>query len=233
MFVQKLLQRLLVFRLFNSGSQWVLYVALLNIPLMILMTWKAVGSGEWGWIGLTLLFWCLLIVEAILIGTLLKNYDNELLKLKEKANRDPLTGLLNRYVLEEVYIDLENKHVKNTCSAVMLDLDHFKKHNDRFGHLAGDQLLKRVSAIMQENMRTQDIIFRYGGDEFAIIMWGIVENEAETAVQRIQDLIFAETGCRISYGISSGDLRDGNDLLKLLLESDKNLYSRKRNCMGE
>ena len=89
-----------------------------------------------------------------------------------EASHDSLTGLLNRRELERrLQSALEDAAIDgSTLAVVMIDLDHFKKTNDRFGHVAGDELLRRVSATLKSSLRTGDLIGRFGGDEFLIIL---------------------------------------------------------------
>jgi diguanylate cyclase (GGDEF)-like protein/PAS domain S-box-containing protein len=89
-----------------------------------------------------------------------------------EASHDSLTGLLNRRELERrLQSALEDAAIDgSTLAVVMIDLDNFKKTNDRFGHVAGDELLRRVSATLKSSLRTGDLVGRFGGDEFLIIL---------------------------------------------------------------
>jgi len=89
-----------------------------------------------------------------------------------EASHDSLTGLLNRRELERrLQSALEDAAIDNsTLAVVMIDLDHFKKINDRFGHVAGDELLRRASAALKSALRNGDLIGRFGGDEFLVIL---------------------------------------------------------------
>jgi diguanylate cyclase (GGDEF)-like protein len=93
-------------------------------------------------------------------------------KLKQQATTDTLTGLLNRgHVLSRIREELlRSDRYAKTMSLVMLDLDGFKNINDRFGHAAGDRVLRIVSEVMLKAVRSIDIVGRYGGDEFIIIL---------------------------------------------------------------
>jgi diguanylate cyclase (GGDEF)-like protein/PAS domain S-box-containing protein len=93
-------------------------------------------------------------------------------RLEELATTDPLTGLKNRLVLQQ---QLEEEHKRALryeapLSLVLLDVDHFKSFNDTFGHPAGDEVLKRLARILQDSARTTDIVARFGGEEFAILL---------------------------------------------------------------
>jgi GGDEF domain-containing protein len=92
-------------------------------------------------------------------------------RLTEQAERDPLTGLLNRRMLEDSLPRLlESCRLRQTSLALMLlDVDFFKQTNDRHGHAAGDQLLQSLARHLQHSCRSQDMVFRYGGDEFLVL----------------------------------------------------------------
>ncbi|MCD6505305.1 diguanylate cyclase [Candidatus Poribacteria bacterium] len=98
-------------------------------------------------------------------------------ELYEMAVRDPLTGLYN----QRYFRDLMGREINKggTLSLVMFDLDNFKYYNDTHGHLKGDQLLKDIAKILESNRRSTDIVARYGGDEFTIILPGTTKENAE------------------------------------------------------
>ena len=130
-----------------------------------------------------------------------KNADRE--KIRSLADHDPLTGLFNYRSFQEI-IDREFerfcRHGRN-MSLMMLDLDNFKRINDTFGHQAGDHALREVARILRANLRKTDYAFRYGGDEFVVLM---AETDAEMAAvfaQRIRAAVKREV-----RGIPLGDL---------------------------
>jgi diguanylate cyclase (GGDEF)-like protein len=92
--------------------------------------------------------------------------------LRQQAFRDPLTGLYNRRFLQEA-LDIELRRAKRKrwpVALVMLDVDDFKLFNDTYGHTAGDSLLKAIAASLQSSVRSNDVLCRYGGDEFSLVM---------------------------------------------------------------
>ncbi len=92
--------------------------------------------------------------------------------LHAESRTDPLTGLANRRSLFE-RIEIEMAHAlrrESPLSVAMIDLDHFKNYNDRYGHVAGDNVLRSIAAVMVSNIRGQDMVARYGGEEFCLVM---------------------------------------------------------------
>ncbi|MDR3351990.1 MAG: sensor domain-containing diguanylate cyclase [Zoogloeaceae bacterium] len=119
--------------------------------------------------------------------------------LKESTLRDPMTGLNNRRFLEE-YIDTLVANVKRKQSplaVMMLDLDHFKMVNDTYGHDAGDTVLKELAQLIKHTVRTSDIVVRYGGEEFLVILQDTSGETAETVAENIRQAV---EKMRINYG---------------------------------
>lgn len=108
-------------------------------------------------------------------------------KLQEQSIRDPLTGLFNRRYLHETLPRELHRVIreKETLSIAMLDLDDFKHFNDTYGHKAGDKVLEFVSQILLKNFRQSDIVCRFGGEEFVIILF---ENNFEKIIQKLNQL---------------------------------------------
>ncbi len=106
--------------------------------------------------------------------------------LRQQSIRDPNTGLFNRRYLEETSSRelrrMERSHLPLVM--IMLDVDHFKQFNDTFGHEAGDLVLKQVASTMLDNAREADVVSRYGGEEFALVMPGASFRKAPNAPKR-------------------------------------------------
>jgi len=118
--------------------------------------------------------------------------------LRDQSIRDPLTGLFNRRFMEEsLDRELQRATRKNRSLAVVfLDLDHFKRFNDTFGHDAGDTVLRRMAEVFRELFRGDDVICRYGGEEFAVIL---PESNAIDAAKRANLLRAAARKIEIRY----------------------------------
>jgi diguanylate cyclase (GGDEF)-like protein len=112
-------------------------------------------------------------------------------KLRNQSIRDPLTGLFNRRYLEES-LELECSRAERSrepIAVVMLDVDHFKRFNDTFGHDAGDVVLKHVGEILKRSIRQGDLACRFGGEEFVLVMPGTSVAEAAEVAERVRESI--------------------------------------------
>jgi diguanylate cyclase (GGDEF)-like protein/PAS domain S-box-containing protein len=162
-------------------------------------------------------------------------------QLKFRATFDELTGCHNRAsIMAALEADIE-RHPEQAERAVMfVDLDRFKEINDRHGHAAGDELLRRVARLLRESMRENDLVGRTGGDEFLVICpdVGGVERAAglaERLAEALRDGLRAETDelyCSLSIGVawSSGNTRDAD---ALVAAADAAMYQAKRAGTGE
>lgn len=131
------------------------------------------------------------ILTAWLLGYYVKIEEDYREKLVGIANIDELTGLYNhRYFQEALNNQLETcKELNTPCSLLFVDIDYFKYYNDLNGHLAGDDVLKKIGAILKDNLRREDIVARYGGEEFAVILPGVGERQAVEVGERIRNSI--------------------------------------------
>lgn len=121
--------------------------------------------------------------------------------LLEKALFDPLTGLRNRHHLEDTLHTQMTQAMRNgePLSCMMIDIDHFKSINDRFGHEAGDQVIKNVATIVQRAAHDGGLAFRYGGEEFLVLLPGAGEAEAHACAQKIYNDVHALS---LRYGLT-------------------------------
>ena len=165
------------------------------------------------------------------INQLYHHVYNYLVLLNKQVQLDGLTNLGNRRSFDTIIKEWFDLQIP--FSIIMLDIDHFKKVNDTFGHLAGDDVLRHLSALMQNTSRKEDFCFRYGGEEFVIL----TNVEREEDVFRIAERLrtsFAETpnptGQRItiSLGISSFRKED-HQPDEIIKRADAALYQSKSN----
>ncbi|HUH67099.1 MAG TPA: sensor domain-containing diguanylate cyclase [Syntrophales bacterium] len=153
------------------------------------------------------------------------------------ASRDPLTGLLNRRVLEQIITREFDRALRyrTPLTVVFLDVDGFKTVNDTYGHDAGDEVLKYVAAQLQSMSRASDIVARFAGDEFVIILPNTPPDEASEFATRLQTfflnhhLMVSGAPLRVSVSFGLSHMEDGAyDAMSLLKRADKMLYSAKQ-----
>jgi len=161
--------------------------------------------------------------ELILrVNNLLDIYDS-FQSIKGKLQLDNLTGAFNRFFLETTLDNLFMIH--ETKSIVMLDIDHFKKINDTYGHQMGDEILKYFVATIKNNIRKTDYVVRYGGEEFLIFLPDATKEEAKKAVEKIKNSLTEYKG--VKYTFSAGIADEGETLPEMIKIADKRLYKAK------
>ncbi len=159
-------------------------------------------------------------------------------KLRDQANRDSLTGLFNRRYLEGT-LEREIARCKREGTPIamlLLDIDHFKLINDTYGHQAGDEVLRVFSRLLQDSARTEDIVCRYGGEEFLLVLpkmpLDIARERGEHLLRLIEDTVFLFGDHRIrittSIGIA-GTPPHSSSAEGLIRCADQALYLAKRN----
>jgi diguanylate cyclase (GGDEF)-like protein len=162
------------------------------------------------------------------------------LALQRAATRDPLTDCLNRRAFADMGEPLLSRALGphgRPVTALLLDIDHFKSVNDRFGHAVGDRVIRTVSATLREEMRPGDLVARHGGEEFAVLMPDCVLGDAEVVADRVRRRIaerclehlsdLPALQVTVSVGISDSTL-GALTLDGLLDQADTALYRAKR-----
>ncbi len=157
---------------------------------------------------------------------------------EEMSMLDPLTKLYNLNYFKEQFESIFNlsRRNDNVFSLALIDIDKFKYINDTYGHLAGDYVLKHMAEIMTSTLRKTDIITRYGGDEFTIILPHLGPKQAKIALQKLEDAVEKETftdqqsgetiDVTISWGISTFN-KNYTDAAQMFEKADKNMYKDK------
>ncbi len=158
--------------------------------------------------------------------------DNSMLyeETKRSALHDPLTGLANRRMMEMIFKRTleEVKRYERPFSIIMLDVDHFKKYNDTKGHTAGDEALVNVSKVLIKATRGVDLVSRYGGEEFLILLPETGLEGTIILAERIRESMEEDTDVTVSIGIAtcSKEIKDEEDFIN---RADAALYQAKNN----
>ncbi|UIZ99192.1 GGDEF domain-containing protein [Acinetobacter johnsonii] len=155
-------------------------------------------------------------------------------RLKNIAHLDSLTGVANRYALNEYIKLLENQPTQfsETCLMV-IDIDHFKQVNDIYGHLMGDQVIQFVAEKLKENIRTSDLLVRYGGDEFIVLIENIGMERALKIAEKIRSEIYEAKSVDnvrcpdLKVSISIGVAIGATSWMALLEKADRALFQAK------
>lgn len=173
------------------------------------------------------------LVILALIWLVIRHYQARIMAL---AVTDDLTGLPNRrgFNLLAVQALHESEREQSPLSCLVLDLDHFKQLNDEHGHLAGDQILRRFAATLQQHLRQSDILCRWGGEEFIVLLKETGASTAHTLAEKIrwqieeQSIEFHGTLLRGTVSIGISERLRGDDLEQLIARADQALYRAKQ-----
>jgi diguanylate cyclase (GGDEF)-like protein len=158
-------------------------------------------------------------------------------ELQRTSRRDALTGVMNRRALDEALEDEEHRaqRLDAPFAVLMIDADHFKGINDRFGHAAGDRALQHLAALMGAQMRDIDRLGRYGGEEFLALLPGTGLEAARAAGERVRErvqavpLMWQEAPLPLTVSVGIAAWRGKDDALAVLLaRADAALYAAKR-----
>ena len=189
----------------------------------------------------TVVFVALAVVVSTLLGRVLEASNRRAFTLELEQHRDArtdsLTGLANRRAMQERgRVELKRaRRTRTPVSVILADLDHFKNINDKFGHEAGDDALFQVARILRESLRESDLLGRWGGEEFMVVLPGTPGAGATEVAERMRGAIAAakfeglSDGATISLGVASSELVEDHamewDLL--IKEADQRLYRAK------
>lgn len=176
-------------------------------------------------------------VMMLSLGVVLLSKEKIEASLQTMALHDPLTGILNRgAIMAELKREIERaRRTGNPMAIVMIDIDHFKRVNDRFGHLAGDEVLRHCVDLLRARLRQTDRIGRYGGEEFLVLLPDTLAQGAYTTIEALRTAISAMpvsyAGRNISVSFSAGiwcgipEAQHSAD--QLIARADKALYASK------
>lgn len=180
---------------------------------------------------------CLVIYDVTDVATNRHQIQAANAQLQLLSSTDRLTGLYNRGHWEGSLKAAYARHQRygNALSLVMLDIDHFKRVNDTYGHQAGDQVIVQVAALLHEHVRESDVAGRYGGEEFGVVLSDTDQAGARIFAERLRQaveaLLVQYNGQDIRFTISLGvaDLSaPANDHAELIARADQALYTSKK-----
>jgi len=161
--------------------------------------------------------------------------------IRQQSFTDPLTEIYNRRSLEEIAgrFTSHARRLNNSLCLLLIDVDRFKDVNTKFGHLTGDMVLADTAALLKSAIRGSDAVFRYGGDEFVIILADTSRSGAARVIERIYAFLLdwnrAETldGFELSLSIGVSEWSNGMTLDELLDQADREMYAAKANRTPE
>lgn len=214
-----------------------LYGALmLGLIFHWLITWTGVRDMEQ--IGNILVAYALTAVLNVLFIEGVKRKNLEINKsITDLSLRDDLTGLLNRRAIKQVFNRLEGEFRKEGAeyAVVMMDVDKFKSINDLFGHNLGDSVLKNMAASITKSIRSEDYAFRFGGDEFLLILPHMNAETAYKICERIELGLQSIQGYAFPLTVSKGcALRsESNGMAEILELADQRMYESKKSKNGD
>ncbi|KJR42202.1 diguanylate cyclase [Candidatus Magnetoovum chiemensis] len=174
-----------------------------------------------------------------------RKLDSERQQIYERSIKDQLTGLYNRIFMQDMakrFMNIQDRDDASSLAVIMLDIDHFKKINDTYGHLSGDEVLKEVAAVLLRHTRNSDFPVRLGGEEFAVFLFGSSDANALSIAERIREEVSTlkfhapmsdlkvTTSCGVSFRKKSEALE------KFIERADNQLYlakngGRNRTCI--
>lgn len=147
-----------------------------------------------------------------------------------QASTDPLTGLLNRRSLEEQLASLQSRG--SAFAVAFLDLDHFKDLNDTFGHETGDRALRSVARMLSAGVRPDDLVCRYGGEEFVVVLPGLSAFDAEAVIERIRselaDAVLAGEVPPFTVSTGLADSGSGSSPAEVIRRADEAMFAAKQ-----
>ena len=174
--------------------------------------------------------------QMIDANTTIENLNKQILHLEKKSNLDPLTKTFNRRSLDKYITTLcQMKGRTPESNILLIDIDDFKKTNDTYGHLAGDRVLIFLAKLVNSILREGDKVFRFGGEEFLILLNRCNEQAAQNIARRIIEgvrkntLLYKNDQIKITLSIGSAELQKTDSFDSFIDRADKALYKAKSN----
>ena len=172
-------------------------------------------------------------LEAVMVRMQMLDLAEENERAEQAATEDPLTGLGNRRRLDLTLLDMAAGGSETGC-LLFIDLDRFKDVNDMFSHAVGDEVLKTVAALLRNESRDSDVLARYGGDEFVVVLRDTQLKAAARAGERIRAAVADYPWWRLARGLSAhvsvgvAEHRPGMTYDEVMSAADTALYSAKQ-----
>src|SRR5215510_1045985 len=202
---------------------------LCSVALLILataMVYRYIG------LGVMIRFFITLTMTIVVINIILSIISDLQQRLLDLAITDPLTGAYNRRHMESCLLDAieRNRRTGSPASLLLIDLDHFKSINDRFGHESGDRVLKGIVSLIHKRSRRLDLLFRMGGEEFLLFLSDTRSLDAMKLAEQLRasvarSQLLADWPLSVSIGVS--ELRPGESLDSWIKHADGALYMAK------
>jgi diguanylate cyclase len=207
------------------------YILVLGSLILLFITLAVIKKHEINYIEVLVLFIIIQIIVSIYCGIVIK-------KLYQQTYIDTLTGLYNRRCFQNKLLGMK---IKMPISLILIDIDNFKGINDTYGHIVGDHVLQQFAGILKSVTRENDIAVRWGGEEFAVILYQTEAKEAFKIADRIRKIVeehifsYSNITCNatVSIGIATAKADTNIDIERLFKVADKALYEakEKRNCV--
>ncbi len=193
------------------------------------------GLHDVSWVHSTFYLAVFVIFYAMGIGFMLMTRERLVMDLARRATTDALTGAYNRHAFDpiaETALAQIDRH-RQPVSLLMVDLDHFKNVNDRYGHLVGDQVLQAITQVIRRELRSGDVLARYGGEELALLLPGTDAHAARQLGERLRDRIettqlpFANEPLHLTASFGLATASQTEMLHDLIQAADQALYAAK------
>ncbi|MEF7612555.1 GGDEF domain-containing protein [Aquincola sp. MAHUQ-54] len=216
-------------QLMRAGCALLLLLYLADLGTLLVRGSAARLAGDATWIAADLSLWFLLNFSMVMLASF-----RALEAMRHMAHIDPLTGALNRRGFEAaVATPAEGAPAAAPTGVLVIDVDHFKQVNDRFGHEAGDRVLRSIASTLLSEIRPVDLLARFGGEEFVIVL---ADCDGEAAFARAEHLrerakalqfewLDAHVRITLSVGVASGP---ASDIERLRQQADEAMYEAKR-----
>lgn len=205
------------------------YAIVINVSAVVALIWHGVAFSS------SVQMWSFattaVVVSCCAYAFAYRN-QNQRERLEHLATVDPLTGVKNRRSMDEELADATSMASRSGISQglVVLDIDHFKIVNDTYGHSVGDEVLKELVTLIQQNIRRSDQIFRFGGEEFVLLMSGVDEVGLRAVMHNLQEIIrhyLKHPGGSVTASFGVAVLGEGESAESWFSRADAALYRAK------